>query len=106
MEGYDLTIRIAGNTATPSLAAIRAKGYSVHSSATAINGDIGHCIYQYDATKNGRFFSATTPEELLGLIAMWEVRGDDWRAKAEDSAFEEELDRKMIVYDQDGNIMM
>ncbi|MCL2309582.1 MAG: hypothetical protein FWC42_04805 [Proteobacteria bacterium] len=105
MEGYKLTIRIAGNTAAPSLAAIRKKGYSVRSSATLTEGDIGNCLYQYDAIRDGRFFSATSPEELLGLIAMWETRGDDWRGTEEDFAFRDEVFRKMMVYNQEGNII-
>ena len=30
------------------------------------------------AMKDGRMFAADSCEELLGLISMWEMRGDDW----------------------------
>ncbi|MGU7768717.1 hypothetical protein ACV229_00855 [Burkholderia sp. MR1-5-21] len=100
-----MKIRVAGNTSVPALASIRKKGYRVEYSALAIDGDIGNCTYQYDAIKDDCFFSATTPEELLGLIAMWETRGDDWKAKDEDFAFAEKLDESMIIYDADGNII-
>lgn len=105
MEGFRVTIRVAGNTSIPALASIRKKGYRVTYSALAIDGDIGNCAYQYDAIKDDYFFSATTPEELLGIIAMWEIRGDDWRAKAEDFDFAEELDESMVIYDADGNVI-
>ena|SRR5882762_8156968 len=105
MEEFRVTIRIAGNTRIPALASIRKKGYRVEHSALAIDGDIGNCASQWDAIKDDYLFSATTPEELLGLIAMWDTRGDDWRAKAEDFAFADEVDESMVIYDEEGNVI-
>ena len=33
------------------------------------------------AEKEGREFIATNPLTLLGLVALWESRGDEWRKK-------------------------
>lgn len=45
----------------------------------ALSDDCLDCVYDWYAEK-WTIFSATSPEELLGLVAMWEVRGNDWRA--------------------------
>lgn len=74
-------IRVAGNTAAPALYALHAKGYAV--TVSYGGDDTNGYTAEYEAEKDGRRFSATTPEELLGLVAMWEVRGDDWRASTE-----------------------
>ncbi|MBS2533998.1 hypothetical protein KGQ20_14580 [Catenulispora sp. NF23] len=100
-----MTIRIAGNTQIPALAAIRAKGYELEYAAFAEGGDVGNCAYEYNAIQGDRLFSATNPEELLGLIAMWETRGDDWKATAGDFAFADELIDNGLVYDDEGNVI-
>ena len=43
----------------------------------------------WDAEKDNRLFSATNPMELLGLIAMWEIRGDTWRPKDRDDPMDD-----------------
>ena len=73
-----MTIRIAGNTYIPCFYAIKAKGYKVE--VSYVKGENGEYNADWLALKNDRKFSATTPMELLGLIAMWEVRGDNWHA--------------------------
>ena len=71
-----MVIRIAGNTKIPCFSAIKAKGYKV----TLTNYKDSE-YSDWNAEKDNRLFSATDLVELLGLIAMWEVRGDSWRAK-------------------------
>jgi hypothetical protein len=44
-------------------------------------------------------------EELLDLIAMWEVRGDDWRRKAGETALYNQLVEAAPMYDSDGNVL-
>ena len=86
-------IRIAGNTWNPCLLALRAKGYKLTLSFTRMaNGEHRKDI---DAEKDGRVFSATTEAELIGLIAMWEVRGDDWKTKPRRFARETSLSIKV-----------
>jgi hypothetical protein len=73
---YKWSLRIAGNTMIHCLHALAAKGYFIrHYFFGESPGDRDHP--QWDAEKHNRLFSATSPEELLGLIAMWEIRGDD-----------------------------
>ena len=99
-----MSIRIAGNTEIPTLAAIRQRGYQIE--CWGQDDGAGGCDIQYDATKGDCSFSATSPEELLGLIAMWETRGDDWQAKTqEERDFREALIDNMVIYDADGNVI-
>ena len=58
-----------------------------------------------DAKKDGREFSATTEAELLGLVAMWEVRGDDWKTKPGEPDVYDELYPSSITYDLEGNVI-
>jgi hypothetical protein len=101
--GQPLTIRIAGNTWNPCLLALREKGYTISCWYTLS----GKNDYQknIDAEKDGRHFSATTEAELLGLVAMWEVRGDDWKTKPGEPDILDELYPSSITYDCEGNIV-
>ena len=101
---YDLIIRIAGNTWVPCFSAIKAKGYKVSLEYYRDSEYNNWC-----AEKDNRLFSATSPAELLGLIAMWEVRGDIWRTKDcefgenEHKEFDELCDNAPhYYYDEDG----
>ena len=96
-----LSIRIAGNTGNPCLLALRAKGYRL----TNWYHPDGEYRSNFDAEKDGRQFSATSPEELLGLVAMWEVRGDDWRKKPDEPSICDELAEKALTYDSEGNVV-
>ena len=99
-----LSIRIAGNTLIPCLQAIVAKGYAVtHYYLGSKPGDWDRP--QWDAEKDGRQFSATSVEELLGLIAMWEVRGDSWRHKTGEVALYDRLVETAPMYDPEGNVI-
>jgi hypothetical protein len=97
-------IRIAGNTAIPCLRAIVAKGYTVtHYFLGSKPGEWDRP--QWDAEKDGRLFSATGLEELLGLIAMWEDRGDDWRLKPGEAELHDRLVEAAPMYDNEGNVV-
>jgi len=86
----------------PCLQAIVAKGYSVtHYFLGASQDDLNSP--QWDAEQKGRHFSATTLQELLGLIAMWEVRGDDWMLKAGESALYNQLVEATRIHDSEGH---
>ena len=90
MSDRSLTLYLhpAGNTMIPCLHAIVAKGYTV----THFFLDLGseQKRPRWAAEKNNRLFTAERLEELLGLIAMWEVRGDDWQPReSEDALFEQ-----------------
>jgi hypothetical protein len=81
-----LSIRVAGNTIIPCLQVIAAKGYQISHYHSGTDADMAF----WDAKKDGRAFSADSAESLLGLIAMWEHRGDDWHIKSGEEAL---LDR-------------
>jgi hypothetical protein len=106
MREYRTKIRVAGNTAGPALHALRAKGYLVTLSYVRHDdaGMSSDYAAEYEAEKDGCLFSATTAEELLGLVAMWEIRGDDWRACTDgERAWHDALVEAAPVYDRDGN---
>ncbi|MGH7173470.1 MAG: hypothetical protein ACRELG_24575 [Gemmataceae bacterium] len=96
-------IRIAGNTENPCLLALRAKGFNLTLSFTKDRE--GNYSQDFDAEKDGKLFSATTAAELLGLISMWEVRGDDWKTNPDESIVYDELYPSSITYDLEGNII-
>ena len=109
LEGWEedrkmIGVRIAGNTMIPCLQAIAAKGYTVsHYFLGSKPGDWDHP--QWEAEKDGREFSATSVEELLGLIAMWEVRGDDWMIKPGETELHDRLSESAPMYDPEGNVV-
>ena len=77
MEELDVKIGTAGNTRLPCFAVIKSKGYQISITQFVSHLDQGvNLCYQYDAVKNDRLFSGNSPEELLGIITMWEMRGD------------------------------
>jgi hypothetical protein len=78
MSRRKVRIASAGNTADHALEALRARGYTVvlHPAAS----DDG--LNKYLATKDGRDFIASDPVEVLGLVALWEHFGDDWRDRS------------------------
>lgn len=101
-----MKISIAGNTAAPALFALRAKGYVVTLSYWRQDDpdESGGDIAEYAAEKDRRVFCANSPEELLGLVAMWEMRGDDWRRRTDsERAWHDALIEAAPVYDRDGN---
>lgn len=99
-----LTIRIAGNTSIPCVQVIASKGYTIrHYFLGNSPGDWDSP--QWNAEKDGRTFSATSPEELLGLISMWETRGDAWRLNEGEGELYDQLVESAPIYDDDGNVV-
>ena len=99
-------IVFAGNTGIPALLALRAKGYRLWLKYTKDddpNSPYHPYMPKYQAEKDGAYFSATTSVELLGLVAMWEVRGDDWRFKKGETDVADELMDSAKTFDSEGN---
>ncbi len=99
----------AGNTGYRCLLAILAKGFHVRLEYHKLDKPILHWddhMPWYWAKRNGNDFMAYTPEALLGLIAMHEVHGDDWRhwADGEQEAVERIYDTAQ-TFDRDGNLL-
>ena len=73
--GGGVTIAAAGNVLVPALLALRAKGYRV----TRLVGQPGPAE-MWRAEKAGEAFIAEDTLTLLGLVALYEARGDGWPA--------------------------
>ena len=71
---WKVHIGSAGNTINPCLLTLRGKSYAL--SCSRSREEDGEESTLWRAEKDDRAFSADWPEELLGLVAMWEVRGD------------------------------
>ena len=70
-----MKIAAAGNTETPAYLALLARGLDISKSATNAGSD-----EQWTATDGQRYFIGSGPLELLGLVALVDARGEDWRA--------------------------
>jgi hypothetical protein len=70
--GATMKITAAGNTEVPAYLVLIAKGYEV--------SPTGSRSILWLAQKDQNSFSAEGMLELLGLVAMAESRGLDWRA--------------------------
>lgn len=68
-----MKIRIAGNTEGPCYFVIKSKGFSIEEIL-----DEDSTYSDYIATKGNLIISATSMEELLGLITMQECRPNNW----------------------------
>jgi hypothetical protein len=104
-----ISIGSAGNTQIPALLALRTKGYRTWIQYIKFDDpNDSHYPYQsnYEAEKDGAFFSATSALELLGLVAMWETRGDDWKYKEGDPAIFEEMQNAARTFDINGNELL
>ena len=99
---FESCIRIAGNTGPRCLFVLWQKGYSIrHFNVLKGSGDYQS---EFEAKIGTRLFSATSPEELLGLIALWETRGESWRDSSDEewAKFERLID-EAPVFDEEGN---
>ena len=72
-------IASAGNSDTVCYGALIQKGYSV-SIIVNSSGRTG----QYKAEKDQMIFIGDSPIETLGLVALYELRGEDWRNTQEE----------------------
>lgn len=77
----------AMNTYDPALLVLQEKGYRLHSEL----GDPDSEWADWIATKDDRQFIATDPLALLGLVAIWEQRGDAWQKKPDEAQVYDKL---------------
>ena len=92
-----------GSPGTRALFALWQKGYEVrHYAFERENEEFQN---EFEAKKDGRMFSATSEEELLGLVAIWEMRGEDWiDGSDEEWAKYHKLMDEAPIYDLEGNL--
>jgi hypothetical protein len=66
-----MSLVAAGNTYNPCLLILRSKGYELW--AEESNERL-----LWNASKDGNFFMAYSPPELLGIVVLWESYGTNW----------------------------
>lgn len=49
------------------------------------------------AEKDGRKFVARSPLALLGLVALWESRGDEWQKKPDEPDLVQQLKQEALA---------
>jgi len=73
------TLAAAGNVEVPAYLVLQSKGYRVD---LITDNESAHDEL-WAAERNGLRFVAGGPIELLGVVAVYEARGDSWRASDE-----------------------
>ena len=105
MNKESIKIGISSNTAAPCYLAIKAKGYDINIISTINSHSPGNMKYQFDAIKGDLFFNADSPEELLGLIHMWELRGKKWQLHPEEKGIYKAALMSAPMYDENDNLI-
>jgi len=76
-----MKISEAGNTIIPAYITLQEKGYKVERVLCEPNDS----ITLWRAEKDNKEFNASDPLALLGIVAMAEHRGEDWKPKIDES---------------------
>ncbi len=84
-----VNISAAGNVETPAYLSLLNSGYSVRKEMLNEQRDT------WIAEKDGNRFTADGPIELLGVVKVYEIRGDNWKAT------DEEIDKFISEFDLD-----
>ena len=71
----------AMNTYNSALLAIKSKGFDI----TLMPHDNDDELGSWCAKMNGHEFIASDPLRLLGLISIWEIRGNKWERQPKES---------------------
>jgi hypothetical protein len=78
--GEKMHVEAAGDTVIPAILLIRQMGYTI-----TYDKENGHCL----ASKDGNSFGADDPLTVLGLIKLFEMKGENW--KVSDNEIDEVL---------------
>jgi len=70
----------AMNTYNPALLTIIRKGFDISLLPSKDDNELGN----WRATNDSHDFIASDPLKLLGLISIWEVRGENWQKRPEE----------------------
>ncbi|EEU9398617.1 hypothetical protein [Escherichia coli] len=98
----DVNIGVSGNTSSPCVSIIRLKDYTVTVSIQIMSDDEFDCAYEWYAKRDNQFFRATNPEELLGLIVMWEYKGINWQSEGNEYIEYKNIIENAQVFDKNG----
>jgi hypothetical protein len=75
-----MKLTATGNSESACLQSIFDKGYKI--TFKVFDEELyKEIICEYRAIKNKNEFSAFSPMELLGLIHMWELQGNNWTSE-------------------------
>lgn len=102
----NVRIRIGANTESPALLSLRVKGYRVWLEYAQVDDPTNKWYPfrpDYHAEAGDSRFTANTAVELLGLVAMWETRGDNWSVRPGEPNVFDELKSKAKRVDAKGN---
>jgi hypothetical protein len=69
-----LNLVAAGNTDYLAVITLLEKGYDLTEKSSSSE-------YGAEAFKDGRLFAGSSWLQVLGLVALWEVRGDNWQLR-------------------------
>lgn len=86
-----MSITFGVETYDPALLVLKSKGYTVRLEA------VEDRFAEWHAQKGDDEVVATNPVELLGLVALWEARGDDWERRSDEPSIYEELVESRIL---------
>ncbi|EOT8831377.1 hypothetical protein ACNENL_000617 [Escherichia fergusonii] len=99
----DINIGITSNTSSPCVRVIKLKGYIVTVSIQIMSDDEFDCAYEWFARRDNQCFRAANPEELLGIIVMWEYKGINWRSDDIEHKEYQNIIGNARVFDKNGN---
>lgn len=72
-----ISLIAAGNTYNPCLLVLHAKGFKIWAEQGCDN-------LLWNAEKNGCTMHAYSPPELLGIVTLWEMLGENWNKQEPD----------------------
>lgn len=106
-EGVEIVkIGINANTSIPCFVVIKSKGYEISAKIYTKKNKDARLQYDFTAKKDNNIFVGTNLEEVLGLITMWEIRGQnniDWRADRDERFDYDKIIDEAPIFDEDGN---
>ena len=80
------------NTYNPSLVTLKEMGYDI-GLLRGDDSDDDDGLGQWWAKKEDREFYAFNPLSLLGLVAIWECRGELWKRNDDPDLYEDIIDQ-------------
>ncbi len=78
MSENQVSMTAAGNTDYLALSILDSMGFELFQEERAVRFDEDVCF----AEKDSRRFWGSSWIEVLGLVRIWEIRGDDWQLQA------------------------
>lgn len=91
MSNNQVSMTAAGNTDYLALSILDSMGFDLFQEEQAVRFDQDVC---FAAEKDSRRFWGSSWIEVLGLVRIWEIRGDEWQLReGEDNNIEATIER-------------